>query len=175
MVLDPVYSGRHSGRPVHYRLVLTGLPGGVRLGLWQFFQVCLQGGVQDPGSQGPHLDDVNVRGIPRIRGHVQLTTAVAGDDEDDGGGAERHLLLGPVPLAAGPGRDDGPDGARDRSEGPFLEAALQPGEARAEQLQQAVPELVEVDTGQQPPFSPRLLGNINISIQSNWKKLLFLF
>lgn len=93
------------------------------------------------GSQRPHLDGVNIRGIPRFRGHVQLTKVVAGDDEDDGGGAECHLLLGSVPLAARPGHDDGPDGALDRSERPFFEAALQPREPRAEQLQQAVPEL----------------------------------
>lgn len=93
------------------------------------------------GSQRPHLDGVNVRGIPRFRGHVQLTKVVAGDDEDDGGGAKCHLLLGSVPLAARPGHDDGPDGALDRSERPFFEAALQPREPRAEQLQQAVPEL----------------------------------
>lgn len=93
------------------------------------------------GSQRPHLDDVNVRGILRFRGHLQLTKVLAGDDEDDGGGAECHLLLGSVPLAARPGHDDGPDGALDRSERPFFEAALQPREPGAEQLQQAVPEL----------------------------------
>lgn len=87
------------------------------------------------GSQRPHLDGVDVGGVPGLGGRVQLTAVIAGDDEDDGGGAECHLLLGPGAPAAGPGHDDGPDGALHRGERPLLEAALQPGEAGAEQLQ----------------------------------------
>lgn len=70
-----------------------------------------------------------------------MMEVIAGDDEDDGGGAEGHLLLGSVPGAARPGRDDRSDGALDRSKGALFEAALQPREPRAEQLQQTAPEL----------------------------------
>lgn len=87
------------------------------------------------------MDDIDVRGISSLRGHVQAVEVVAGDDEDDGGGAEGHLLLGSVPAATCPGHDDRPDGALDRGERALFEAALQPREARAEQLQQTAPEL----------------------------------
>lgn len=68
---------------------------------------------------------------------------VAGDDEDDGGGAEGHLLLGSVAGAARPGHDDGPDGPLHLGEGALLEAALQPADPGAEQLQQTPAELQE--------------------------------
>lgn len=94
------------------------------------------------GSQRPHLEDVDLRGLPGLRGHVQLVEVVAGDDEDDGGGAEGHPLLGPLPAAAArrPRRHDRSDGAAlHRShQGALFEAA---GEPRAEQPQQAAPEL----------------------------------
>lgn len=92
-------------------------------------------------SQWPHLDGVNVGRVPGLGAHVQLTKVIAGDDEDNGGGAERHLLLGPGAFATRPGHDDGPDGALHRHKRPLFEAALQPGEAGAEQLQQTAAEL----------------------------------
>lgn len=101
------------------------------------------GGGSPCGSQRPHLNDINFSGIPRLGGHIKVTEVIAGDDEDDGGGAEGHLLLGSVPAAARLGHDDWPDGALDRSEGPLFEAALQPREPRAEQLQQTAAELRE--------------------------------
>lgn len=93
------------------------------------------------GSQRPHLDAVNVGGVPSFGGHVQLTKVIAGDDEDDGGGAECHLLLGPGAFAERPGHDDGPDGVLHGGKRPLFEAVLQPREAGAEQLQQTVAEL----------------------------------
>lgn len=108
--------------------------------VWQSLQAC-DGRRRGGGSQRPHLDGVNVRGVPGFGGHVQLTKVVAGDDEDDGGGAECHLLLGSGAFAARPGNDDGPDGTLHRSERPLFEAVLQPREAGAEQLQQTAPEL----------------------------------
>lgn len=100
--------------------------------------------------QWPHLDGVNIGGDLGVGAHVQLTKAIAGDDEDNGGGAERHLLLGPGPFAARPGHDDGPDGALHGRKRPLFEAALQPGEAGAEQLQQTAAELEP----QEAHFSP---------------------
>lgn len=72
-----------------------------------------------------------------------MAEVVAGDDEDDGRGAEGHLLLGSVVGAARPGHDDGSDGALDLSKRALFEAALQPGEPGAEQLQQTAAELGE--------------------------------
>lgn len=96
-------------------------------------------------SQWPHLDGVNVGGVPGLGAHVQLMKVIAGDNEDNGGGAERHLLLGPGAFATRPGHDDGPDGAlhrhKHRHKRPLFEAALQPGEAGTEQLQQTAAEL----------------------------------
>lgn len=72
-----------------------------------------------------------------------MVEVIAGDDEDDGRGAEGHLLLGSVAGAARPGHDDGPDRALHLGERALFEAALQPGDARAEQLQQTPAELEE--------------------------------
>lgn len=70
-----------------------------------------------------------------------MAEVIAGDDEDDGRGAEGHLLLRSVTFSARPGHDDRSDGALHRSKGPFFEAALQPREPGAEQLQQTASEL----------------------------------
>lgn len=94
-------------------------------------------------SQRPHLNDIDLRGIPRFGGDIQVVEVIAGDNEDDGRGAEGHLLLGSVTGAARPGHDDGSDGALDLSKRTLFEAALQPGQAGAEQLQQTAAELGE--------------------------------
>lgn len=93
------------------------------------------------GSQWPHLNDINLRGISSLGGHVQTAEVISGDDEDDGGGAEGHPLFGSVPAAARAGHNNRSDGALDRSQGTLFETALQPREPRTEQLQQTAPEL----------------------------------
>ena len=93
------------------------------------------------GSQRPHLNGVNIGGVPSLGARVELTEAIAGDDEDDGGGAEGHLFLGPGACAARPGRNNGPDGALRQGERRLCGAALQPGQGAAEQLQQTAAEL----------------------------------
>lgn len=97
------------------------------------------------GSQWPHLDDVNLWGIPRLGGNVELLEVVAGDDEDDGGGVEGDPLLGPVPGFTRAGHDDGSDGALGGRQGALFEVLLEPGdpaeESRAEQLHEVAPEL----------------------------------
>lgn len=72
-----------------------------------------------------------------------MVEVIAGDDEDDGGGAKRHPLFGSDPASASVGHNDRPDGALDRSQGALLEATLQPGEPRTEELQQTAAELRE--------------------------------
>lgn len=66
---------------------------------------------------------------------------ITGDDEDDGGGAEGHPLFGPLLAAARAGYDDGSDGALHARQGALFKVALQPGEPRAQQLQQTAAEL----------------------------------
>lgn len=61
-----------------------------------------------------------------------MVEVIAGDDEDDGRGAEGHLLLGPVAGTTRPGHDDGSDRVLYLSERALFEAALQPGDSRAE-------------------------------------------
>lgn len=70
-----------------------------------------------------------------------MAEVIAGNDEDDGRGAEGNLLLRSVTFAALPGHDDWSDGALHRGKGTFFEAALQPREPGAEQLQQTPSEL----------------------------------
>ena len=77
-------------------------------------------------SQWPDLNDINLRGVSGIGGHIQVLEIIAGDNEDDGGGAEGHPLFGSVPGAAGAGHDNRPNGALDRSQGALFEAVLQP-------------------------------------------------
>lgn len=125
----PQLTLQHAGGPGARLAVFTGPPG------WD------QGGTRPGASQRPHLDGVDVRGVPGFGAHVRLRKAIAGDDEDDGGGAESHLLLRSGAFGARPGHDDGPDGALHWREGPLFEAALQPREAGAEQLQQTAAEL----------------------------------
>lgn len=70
-----------------------------------------------------------------------MAEVIASDDEDNGRGAEGHLLLGSVAGTARPRHDNGPDRALRLSERALFEAALQPGDSRAEQLQQTAAEL----------------------------------
>lgn len=94
-------------------------------------------------SQWPHFNDINLRGLSSLGGlDVQLVEVIAGDDEDDGGGAEGHPLFGsPFAAAALAGYNDRSDRALDARQGVLFEVALQPREPRAQQLQQAAPEL----------------------------------
>jgi len=95
-----------------------------------------------PASQRAHLDDVDLRGVPGVRlgALVRGVEVVAGDDEHDGGGAEGDPLLGPgVPPPAG--HHDGSDGPLHGRQGPLVDAVLQPGDAPAQQLQEAAPDL----------------------------------
>lgn len=68
---------------------------------------------------------------------------IAGNDEDDGRGTKGDLFLGSAAGAARPGHDDGSDRALHLGERALFEAALQTGNARAEQLQQTPAELEE--------------------------------
>lgn len=72
-----------------------------------------------------------------------MVEVIAGDDEDNGRGAKSHLLLGSVACTTRPRHDDGSDGAVHLSERALFEASLQPGDSRAEQLQQTTAELEE--------------------------------
>lgn len=108
---------------------------------------CWRSGVGEKSSpcglQWPHLNDINLRGISSLGGHVQSAEVIGGDDEDDGRGAEGHPLFGSVPGAARAGHDDRPDGTLDRSQGALFEVSLKPREPRTEQLQQTAPKLRE--------------------------------
>lgn len=72
-----------------------------------------------------------------------MVHVVVGDDEDDGGGAEGHPLLWSFPIPS-VGHEDWADGPLDApGQGAVLDAALNPRELGAQQLQQAAPELPE--------------------------------
>lgn len=97
--------------------------------------------MSSPGSQRPHLKDINLLGLCSVRGHIQVLEVITGDNEDDGGGAESNPLLGSNPAAACAGDNDGSDGALDRRQGALFETVLRPRQSRAEQLQQTAAEL----------------------------------
>lgn len=109
------------------------------------FQHCSWMSPQD-GSKRSDLNHVDFWYVVILRGDVQRISIIVGDDEYDGGRAEGHPLFGPVRSALW--HHDGAYGMFHAGQGAVLNAFLQAGQPRTQQLQHASTKLTDQKSDQ---------------------------